>query len=178
MTSRGFLGRVYRIAIRPFRRLVGSAGRGLVRQRAESMIRWAGRLIVAYGSAHTLGALTVEGAGRHAGSWFNGGLWGEDLANMSPAGSAYWLSVMSFGPPLVLLGLTVLWLERRGITPPPFLAWALGVWTLVDSVVAGPGAAQNLILLVAIGLLLAGVKAHRPAGAHPHRADEAGVLRP
>jgi hypothetical protein len=126
------------------------------------MIRWAGRLIVLFGTAHTLGALTVEGAARHAGAWFSGELWGDDLANMSPANSAYWLSVMSFGPPLILVGLTVLWLDRRDITPPPFIAWALGVWTVVDTVLAGPGGGQGLILLLAVGLLLAG--ASRAAG--------------
>jgi hypothetical protein len=122
------------------------------------MIRWAGRLIVLFGAAHTLGALTVEGAARHAGAWFSGELWGDDLATMSPANSAYWLSVVSFGPPLILVGLTVLWLDRRGITPPAFIAWTLGVWTLVDTVVAGPGGGQGLILLLAVGLLLAGAR--------------------
>ena len=38
------------------------------------MIKWAGRLIVLCGAAHTLGALTVEGAARHAGAWFSGEL--------------------------------------------------------------------------------------------------------
>jgi hypothetical protein len=93
------------------------------------MIRWAGRLIVLYGAAHTLGALTVEGAARHAGAWFSGELWGDDLANMSPANSALWLSVDSFGVPLIVVGLMVL--DRRGITPPPFIAWTLGIWTVV-----------------------------------------------
>jgi hypothetical protein len=122
------------------------------------MIKWAGRLIVFYGTAHTIGALTAEGAARHAGAWFSGELWGEDLANMSPAMSAYWLSVNSFGPPLILIGLLVLWLDRRGITPPPFIAWSLGAWVVVGTVVAGPGIGQDLILLVASGLLLAGAR--------------------
>jgi hypothetical protein len=137
------------------------------------MIRWAGRLIVLFGAAHTLGALTVEGAARHAGAWFSGELWGDDLATMSPANSAYWLSVVSFGPPLILVGLTVLWLDRRGITPPAFIAWTLGVWTLVDTVVAGPGGGQGLILLLAVGLLLAGARraASGDTTAPPH-ADE------
>ena len=99
------------------------------------MIKWAGWLIVLYGAAHTLGALTVERAARHAGAWFSGDLWDDDFANMSPATSAYWLSVDSFGPPLIVVGLTVLWLDRRGITPPPFIAWTLGIWTVVDAVV-------------------------------------------
>jgi Family of unknown function (DUF6463) len=129
------------------------------------MIKWAGRLIVFYGAAHTLGALTVESAARHAGAWFSGELWGDDLANMSPANSAYWLSVDSFGVPLILVGLTVLWLDRRGITPPPFIAWTLGIWTVVDAVVLG----EWLILLLASGLLLAGARrAARRANSAPH----------
>jgi hypothetical protein len=125
------------------------------------MVKWAGGLIVFFGIAHTLGALTVEGAARHAGAWFSRELWGQDLVTMSPAMSAYWLSVNSFGPPLILIGLTVLWLNRRGITPPSFIAWSLGIWAVVDLLLAGPGVGQGLIILVACGLLLAG--ARRPA---------------
>ena len=120
------------------------------------MVTWAGRLIVLFGTAHTLGALVVEGAADHAAAWFSGQLWGTDLAHMTPAMSAYWLSVNSFGPPLVLVGLTVLWLQRRGLRPPPFIAWSLVGWVVVDSVLAGPGVGQDLILLVAALLLLAG----------------------
>jgi hypothetical protein len=138
----------------------------------RQMIKWAGRLIVFYGAAHTLGALTFEGAARHAGAWFGGELWGDDLSNMSPANSAYWLSVGSGGVPLVVIGLTVLWLDRRGITPPPFIAWSLGTWTAVDAVVLGP--TPWPILMLANGLLLAGARraTHRdnPAmGASPSR---------
>ncbi|MGA4844200.1 DUF6463 family protein [Streptomyces sp. G45] len=99
------------------------------------MIKWAGWIITLGGIAHSIGALTVEKAARHADTWFSGGLWNEDLADMSPAGSAYFLSLDSFGVPLILVGLTVLWLERRGITPPAFIGWTLGVWTLLDAVV-------------------------------------------
>jgi Family of unknown function (DUF6463) len=120
------------------------------------MIKWAGWLIVLFGAAHTLAALTVEEAASHAGAWFSGELWGDDLAEMSSAMSAYWLSVASFGPLLILIGLTVLWLDRHGITPPPFIAWTLGLWIVVDAVVLGPIPGQGLILLLACGLLLAG----------------------
>jgi len=125
------------------------------------MIKWAGWLIIFYGAAHTLGALTAEGAASHAGAWFSGELWGDSLANMSPAMSAYWLTVNSFAPALILVGLTVLWLDRRGITPPSFLAWSMGAWIVVGTVVAGPGIGQDLILLVASGLLLAGARRAR-----------------
>jgi hypothetical protein len=122
------------------------------------MITWAGALLVLFGAAHTVGAFAVEGAARHARAWSRGELWGADLSAMSPSTSAYWLSVMSFGPPLILIGLTVLWLDRRNITPPPFIAWALGAWTLVDTVLAGPAGGQGLIMLLAVVLLLAGAR--------------------
>lgn len=121
-------------------------------------IKWAGRLLVLYGAAHTLGALTVEGAAGHARAWISGELRDESLSDMSPAMSAYWLSVNSFGPPLIVLGLTVLWLDRRGVTPPPFLAWSLAGWLLLDTYVAGPGKGQNLIMLVADALLVIGAR--------------------
>jgi hypothetical protein len=76
--------------------------------------------------------------------------------------SAYWLSVNSFGPSLILIGLTVLWMERRGITPPAFIGWSLGIWTVLDFLVSGPGLGQGLILLVASALLLAGARRATP----------------
>ncbi|MFE3799679.1 hypothetical protein KHQ06_36795 [Nocardia tengchongensis] len=121
------------------------------------MIKWAGWLITLFGAAHTLLALTLEKAAQYAGTWFSGGLWGADLTAMSPAGTAWWLSLYSFGPPLVLVGLLVLWLERRGITPPVFLGWALGAWTLVGAVVLVT--TPWPILLLAVILLLAGTAA-------------------
>ncbi len=118
------------------------------------MIRWAGWLIVFFGAAHTVGALTIEGAARYLGEWFGGALRHDDLANMSAANSAFWLSVDSFGIPLVLVGLMVLWLHRRGITPPSFVGWVLAVWAVVGAVVLT--FTPWPILLVAAGLLLAG----------------------
>ncbi|MFF3346687.1 hypothetical protein ACFYW5_15445, partial [Streptomyces sp. NPDC002779] len=38
------------------------------------MIKWAGWIITLCGAAHTLGALTVEKAAQHAGTWFSGGV--------------------------------------------------------------------------------------------------------
>lgn len=123
------------------------------------MITWAGRLIVFFGAAHTILALTLEGAARHAGDWFSGALWHDDLSAMSPANSALWLSLDSFGIPLVTVGLTVLWLDRRGLTPPPFIAWILGAWTALGAVIMP--LTPWPIMAVATGLLVAG--ARRPA---------------
>jgi hypothetical protein len=123
------------------------------------MIKWAGRLTVLYGAAHMLGALTVERAARYAGAWFSGELWRDDLANMSPANSALWLSVDSFGVPLIVVGLMVSWLDRRGITPPPFIAWTLGIWTVIDAVILL--LTPWPVLLLANILLLVGVRRAR-----------------
>jgi hypothetical protein len=128
---------------------------------SSPMDKWAGGLIVLYGAAHTIGAFAVLGATQYAGSWVTGRLWGEnlaDLAQWSPALSAYWVSVNSFGPPLILLGATVIWLAYRGITPPRFIAWALLGWTVVDAALSGFGG-QALIVIVAAGPLL--ISAHR-----------------
>lgn len=131
------------------------------------MIKWAGGLIVFYGAAHTIGALTFEGAGSHVDTWLRGGLGGEDFSPMSPAMSAYWFSINSFGPPLILVGLLVLWLDRRGLTPPTFIAWSMIAWFVVGEVAARPGLDQDLILLTgALLLLIAGWRA-RTAGTTP-----------
>lgn len=99
------------------------------------MIKWAGWMLILYGVAHTVGALTLEGAGIHAGAWFSGQLWNGDFGAMSPAMSAWWFSIDSFGPPLTLIGVMVLWLDYHGIIPPLFLPLAVGTWTLIDAAV-------------------------------------------
>ncbi|MBD0421726.1 hypothetical protein H0H10_21655 [Streptomyces sp. TRM S81-3] len=128
------------------------------------MIKWAGWLISFVGAAHTILALTLEKAARHAGAWFSGELWGEDLSAMSPANSAYWLSLSSFGIPLLLVGLLVLWLDRRAIVPPTFVAWTLAALTVCDAVILGP--TPGLLILVAVVLMLVEARRTRiPDGA-------------
>ena len=122
------------------------------------MITWAGRLFVLYGAAHLVGALTVERAASHVDSWFSGDLWHEDLANMSAAGSAYWLTFAGFSVPLIVLGLMVLWLDCRGITPPTFVAWTLGALTLVDAAIQ-PFTPWPMLLAANVLLLLGAQRA-------------------
>lgn len=131
------------------------------------MIKCAGWLLVFLGAVHTLLALTAEGAARHAGEWFSGALWGQDFSDMSPANSALWLSLESFGPPLIVVGLIVLWLDRRGITPPPFIAWTLGIWGMVDAVILIT-TPWPLFLLANILLLVGGRRAARRGNPKPH----------
>jgi uncharacterized protein DUF6463 len=117
------------------------------------MIRWAGRLIVLVGAGHLLFASALY-ARPHLGAWFSGALWGEDLAAMSDAGVALWLTIDSFSVPLILVGLTILWLDRRGVTPPSFLGWTVGAWAVIEAVVFGPS--PSWVLPVAAVLLLVG----------------------
>lgn len=119
------------------------------------MIKWAGWIITLAGIGHTLGSL-LETAPDYAGAWF-GGVWNlGDYPEMSDATVAWWYSVFSFGPPLLLTGLTVLWLARRGMTPPAFIAWAMVAWVVLGFVVDGPS--PLLVLLVAAYLLLVGAR--------------------
>jgi hypothetical protein len=126
------------------------------------MIAWAGVLITLCGVGHTLGAL-AQVAPRYAGAWFGWALWEDanrNLAEMSHTTAAFWFTAYSFGPPLVLLGLTVLWLGRRHIAPPPFVAWAMAAWTIVGEVLSGPS--PLMLLLIAAVLLLIGDRRARP----------------
>ncbi|MCP2296785.1 hypothetical protein APR11_003217 [Nocardia amikacinitolerans] len=123
------------------------------------MIKWAGWLIVLFpGIGHTVGAL-VETAPDHAGAWFDGEGWKADATAMNYAEAALWYTVFSFGVPFLVIGLLVLWLDRRGITPPAFVAWIVAGWTLVTVAVGGPS--PLLALLVAAGLLLVGSRRAR-----------------
>lgn len=122
------------------------------------MIKWAGWLITLCGVGHTLGAL-AQTVTRYAEGWFSWALWEEqnkDLVTMSHTTAAFWFSAYSFGPPLIVVGVTVLWLSRRGITPPPFIAWSAASWTLVTAVLSGPS--PLLLLLLAAVLLLVGAR--------------------
>ncbi|MFI0367072.1 DUF6463 family protein [Actinomadura sp. 1N219] len=122
------------------------------------MAKWAGWIIVLAGLGHTLGSL-VEAAPDHAGTWF-GGVWNlGDYPEMSDATVAWWYTVFSFGPPLSLIGLTVLWLDRRGITPPLFISWAMVAWVAAGFVADGPS--PLLVLLVAAALLVTGARRAR-----------------
>ena len=128
------------------------------------MVKWAGVLVVLCGLGHSIGSL-VQTAPHHAGSWFGLELWeahNYDPVAMTHTAAAFWYSVYSFGWPLLLIGVIVLWLDRRGITPPPFIAWGVAAWTVVGTVLAG--LSPLLLLLLAAVLLL--VAARRSTRSH------------
>ncbi|SDL23291.1 hypothetical protein SAMN05216298_3186 [Glycomyces sambucus] len=103
------------------------------------MTKWAGWIFTVLGALHLVLGFALL-APRHAGAWAGGDLWLPEgtLAEMSPASGAFWMTFGSFGAPLLALGLTVLWLERRGIVPPAFLAWIVGAWSVAAGLVFEP----------------------------------------
>lgn len=131
------------------------------------MIKWAGWLITLCGVGHTVGSL-VQTLPHYAGDWFRWALWDGDLVTMNHTTAGFWYSAFSFGPLLILIGLTVVWMERHRITPPAFIAWSAVGWTVVTAVLSGPS--PLLLLIVAAALLLAGARrADREArGRQPH----------
>ena len=114
-------------------------------------VRWAGYLIVFIGVGHLVAALALT-APEHLDAWSSRGVWGEDLDAMSPAHGAYWLTFGSFGPMQIVLGVLVLWLDRRGLVPPTFVAWTLAANAVLCGVIFGP--APWPVDLVSAGLLL------------------------
>jgi Family of unknown function (DUF6463) len=141
------------------------------------MIRWAGFLITLCGVGHTLGAL-IQAVPRYADEWFSWALWDEangDLVEMSHTTAGFWFTVYSFGVPLVLIGLTVLWLGRHNITPPPFIAWTLAAWTIIGEALSGPS--PLLLLLVAAVLLLVADHRAKQRDNPATRADSGAVRR-
>ncbi|NDL59507.1 DUF6463 family protein [Phytoactinopolyspora mesophila] len=120
------------------------------------MIKWAGWLILLFpGVGHSLGAL-LETAPSHASAWFDGDGWHTDATEMTHAQATLWYTVGSFGIPFLLLGLLILWLAYRGITPPSFIAWGIAAWAAVATAAGGPS--PLLVLFVAAALLLLGAK--------------------
>ncbi len=131
------------------------------------MIKWAGWLITLCGVGHTTGSL-VQTLPHYAGDWFRWKLWDGDLVTMNHTTAGFWYSAFSFGPPLIVIGLTVVWMARRGITPPAFIAWCAVGWTLITAALSGPS--PLLLLLVAATLLLVGARrvGQEAVGRQPH----------
>lgn len=133
--------------------------------------RWAGRILVLFGTGHLLGAFALTFAD-HADRWFAAELWklDEGIVDMSPAMAAFWLTTGSFGAPLVVVGALVLWLVRRGVAPPAFLGWALGAWSLTAAAIVEP--APWVLICAAAGLLVTSSRRSAARGGHtaPGRA--------
>lgn len=121
------------------------------------MIKWAGLIIGFLGAVHLVWGFLLT-AGRHAGSWFSGELWLPEagIAEMDSTAGAFWMTTGSFGLPLIVVGMTVLWMDRRGIVPPAFIAWTLGGWSLVGAVILEPS--PWILTWIPVGMLLTGIR--------------------
>lgn len=106
------------------------------------MTRLAGILLAALGAIHIVltTALNLDSWAR----WTGTGLW----ASVPPPNGDFgedqyvlWLTLGSFGVPLLVLGLFVAGTARRGGVVPAYVGWVVGAWALLLSVVlvAVPG---------------------------------------
>ncbi|WP_309114031.1 DUF6463 family protein [Saccharothrix sp.] len=121
------------------------------------MTRVAGILLAALGALHIV--LTTAFNHESWARWIGAGLW----AAVPPPGAGFtpdqyvlWLTLGSFGVPLILLGLVVADTARRGGSVPAYLGWVVGAWALLLSVVlvAVPG----WLVLVPAVLLIRGAR--------------------
>lgn len=118
------------------------------------MIKWAGRILAFIGGGHlTIGMLMSLG---FYGDWFSLSLWGHWWEEDNRAANAFWGNPAGFGWPLLLVGLLVMWMDRKGIVPPAFLGWAVLGWALVCAVVAEP--TPGPVLVGGAVLLILGVR--------------------
>ncbi|SCL71189.1 hypothetical protein GA0070606_5643 [Micromonospora citrea] len=112
------------------------------------------RLTVAAGwSLATIGVLhaVVFLPHPHWDEWLSGGLRSGEGGDASL--SVFWALPGSFVVPLVLLGLLVVRLGRRGERAPAYAGWALGGWAAGCALLIGPSG--FLLGLVPAGLLIA-----------------------
>ncbi|WP_280235947.1 DUF6463 family protein [Nocardia cyriacigeorgica] len=120
------------------------------------MINWAGRILAFLGGVHLTAATLLSH--RHFAEWFTFGLWlpDSDITELPAPIGAFWFGPGSFGAPLLLLGVLVVWMDRRHITPPAFLAVALIAWTLLCALIFEP--APWVLATAAAVTLLIGIR--------------------
>ncbi|MFC9967091.1 hypothetical protein ACFVH4_22925 [Nocardia ignorata] len=87
--------------------------------------------------------------------WLTFELWGHWWED-TPAANSFWANPAGFGWPLLLVGSLIVWMDRRGIVPPEFLAWAVLGWGVVCAVVVEPTPAP--VVVIAAILLLRGIR--------------------
>ncbi|MEU4703899.1 DUF6463 family protein [Nonomuraea dietziae] len=99
---------------------------------------WAGQITAFLGALHLVSTTVMSMD--HVPAWFAGQLWfpKNALTNLTPEQGAFWLTIGSFGLPLLSLGLLVGWLGRRGTLPPMFVAWMLGGWGTLGAALLEP----------------------------------------
>ncbi|MEU7138544.1 hypothetical protein ABZ942_03725 [Nocardia sp. NPDC046473] len=119
---------------------------------------WAGRLIALLGAGHTVGALILTRD--FLDDWLSGELWDipQNLGAPQPMVGAFFVSVASFGVPLLLLGVAISRMGRHGVVPSPLLAWGVAAWITVCDLVGGPS--PLLLAWISIVTLLIAARRH------------------
>ncbi|MET7615984.1 DUF6463 family protein [Streptomyces sp. NPDC005408] len=118
------------------------------------MTIWAGRSLIILSIAHLVG-MGAQNT-KHFDDWFSGALWGlsrDEFVQPSGANGAFWLVVASFAVPLLLLGVLITQLAKRGIGIPQSTGWGLGLWCIVGALILEP-APLALGLVPAVLLIL------------------------
>ncbi|MGW4845675.1 hypothetical protein [Nocardia brasiliensis] len=125
---------------------------------ARSVV-WAGRLITLLGAGHTVGALILTRG--FVDDWLAGDLWDSslDLRAPQPILGAFFVSVASFGIPLLLVGWAITRMGHHNLIPPPLLTCALALWITACDLLGGP----SPLLLAWLSILTLLIAAHRKA---------------
>jgi hypothetical protein len=115
--------------------------------------------IIALGVLHML-VLGVDALG-HIPGWAAGKLWtwehwepvSGQRQDLVISGFAFWSTIGSFAIPLILLGLLVLWMIRRGVAVPRFVGFGLLGWGCIGTLIMLPSGFP-IFSLVAVGFSL------------------------
>lgn len=123
------------------------------RQSVNRMIKGAGVVLAIIGGGHlTIGLLLSASS---FDEWLSFELWGHWWED-TPAANSFWANPAGFGWPLLLVGSLIVWMDRRGIVPPEFLAWAVLGWGVVCAVIVEP--TPGPVVVIAAIVLLRGIR--------------------
>lgn len=122
------------------------------------MVRFAAVSMIVLGVVHMF-VLGVDLPGEMP-RWFNLNLWTFDHwqpvrdqdVDLALSNAVFWATMGSFALPIMLLGVLILWLDKRGLPIPPFVGWAMVGWFAIMTLLMPP---SGFPVGLAVALLLA-----------------------